>query len=63
MSQPSEKVIKLRCDALLVAMLGKDAAPTWWWSRNESFDMLTAQEQWEKDPTVVYKYLMGHAGR
>ena len=63
MSQPSEKVMKQRCDALLIAMLGKTAAPEWWDSRNKAFDMLTAREQWDKDPTVVYKYLMGNAGR
>lgn len=63
MSQPSVQLMKARCDALLVAMLGKTAAPGWWDSKNKAFDMLTAQEQWDKDPTVVYTYLMGHAGR
>jgi hypothetical protein len=62
MKHPSVQLLKVRCDALLLGMLGKDAARTWWDSRNKAFDMLTAREQWGKDPIVVYKYLMGHAG-
>ena len=59
----SVDVMKARCDVLLIAMLGKNAALTWWDSRNKAFDMLTGKDQWDQDPTIVYNYLMRHASR
>lgn len=53
-------LIKKRCDALLIAMLGSKMAPEWWQSRNKAFDMQTPFEVFGSDPDKVYKYLLGH---
>ena len=50
--------MRARCNAILLALLGETHAPLWWESRNKAFDMLTAQQQWDKNPGVVYRYLM-----
>jgi hypothetical protein len=48
---------------MLTAILGKDNVDAWWQSRNKAFDMKTAQEQFDIDPEVVYKYLLNHVQR
>jgi hypothetical protein len=55
--------LKKKCDILLAAMLGKDNIEGWWQSRNKAFNMMTAQEQLDIDPEVVYNYLMKQALR
>ena len=56
-------VIKTHCDKMLIAMLGFDNVSQWWESPNKAFDMNTPKEQWEKDPQVVYNYLLNHLQR
>jgi len=51
--------IKKRCDVLLIAMLGKQHVEAWWSKENLAFNMLTPLKQWELDPVLVYRYLMG----
>lgn len=63
MEVQSKDNIKKRCDWLLTAMLGKDNVDAWWQSRNKAFDMKTAQEQFDVDPEVVYRYLLNHVQR
>jgi len=55
--------LKKKCDILLAAMLGKDNIEGWWRSRNKAFNMMTAQEQFDIDPVIVYNYLMLQASR
>jgi hypothetical protein len=44
-------------------MLGKDNIEGWWRSRNKAFNMMTAQEQFDIEPEIVYNYLMLQALR
>ena len=55
--------MKKRCDALLIALLGKDLAPKWWESRNKAFDGKTPAEQWGIDPQSVYDYLIFYVSK
>lgn len=49
-----------RCNALLIAIVGIDAAYKWWESRNKAFDMQTPDEVWKTEPEKVYGYLLHH---
>jgi hypothetical protein len=49
---------KLRCEALVIALVGREASEGWWNSRNKAFDMLTAKEAFEQSPRTVYTYLI-----
>jgi hypothetical protein len=55
--------LKKKCDIILAAMLGEDNIEKWWQSRNKAFNMMTAQEQFDIDPEIVYNYLMLQALR
>jgi len=50
--------VRQRCNDLLIALMGKDHADSWWNSRNRAFNMLTGNQQWEIDPESVYIYLL-----
>jgi hypothetical protein len=50
--------VKQRCNVLLISLMGKDHADTWWSSHNSAFNMLTGNQQWEIDPESVYSYLL-----
>jgi len=52
-------VMRQRSEALVIALVGKDAAEKWWNSHNKAFDK-TPHEQWFDDPHQVYEYLMNH---
>lgn len=58
MTKLPEIVMRKRCDALLIAMLGKNLAPQWWHSRNKAFDGKTPEEHWKENPKDVYDYVM-----
>jgi len=55
--------LKKKCDIILAAILGEDNIEGWWRSRNKAFNMMTAQEQFDIDPEIVYNYLMLQALR
>ena len=55
-----EENMRMRCDALLLALLGTPLAKDWWHFRNKAFDMLTPEEVWKTDPTKVYEYLLNY---
>jgi hypothetical protein len=50
--------VRQRCNALLITLMGKDQADSWWSSRNSAFNMLNGNQQWEIDPESVYSYLL-----
>jgi hypothetical protein len=54
--------LRLKCDALLIALLGKEMAPKWWKSPNRAFDGKTPDIVFSIDPEEVYKYLTLHSG-
>jgi len=60
---PSVDIARLRCEVLVIAMVG-DASADWWWnSNNKAFELRTPNQQWVLDWQPVYTYLMGRAGR
>ena len=56
-----EQTMRRRSEALVVALVGLKYADTWWASKNKAFESLTPNQAWNKDPSVVYNYLMGTA--
>jgi hypothetical protein len=59
--QKRKQVLLARSQALAVALLGKQAAESWWTSANLAFKGYTPQEQFDTNPEQVYSYLMSHA--
>lgn len=55
-----EYVVKGRCEALVIAMVGEDLAEGWWTSPNRAFG---GQTPLNTDLDKVYHYLMGFAGK
>ncbi len=56
-----EKNIRARCEALLIARIGKDLAIKWWSSPNKAFFGDTPEQIYSVSPSVVYEYLMKSA--
>jgi len=50
-----------QCDALLIALLGKETAPKWWQSSNKAFDMKRPEDIWNTDYEKIYQYLVNYA--
>jgi hypothetical protein len=57
----TEHIMKQRSVALVIAMVGKDHADTWWSSPNKAFNGMTPAGQWIQDHESVYGYLMQHS--
>lgn len=55
----SAEQLRKRCNALLTAMLG-DATLVkgWWTTKNKAFKSSTPASVFDKDPVMVYSYLM-----
>lgn len=58
-----EQKMRLRCEAFLHAMLGKDHVSSWWQSRNLAFNSITPEQMWSISPEKVYHYLVGHVDK
>jgi hypothetical protein len=54
--------LKLRCDALLTALVGKNLVDDWWNRPNKGFDLQTPIAVFEQNPERVYNYLMRFSG-
>lgn len=52
------RVLRARSEALVIAMVGREMAPKWWFGSNKAFEGQTPQEQFDKNPERVYSYLM-----
>lgn len=59
--QKRQQILKKRCDWLVVALLGSQAAQSWWTSANRAFEGQCPQEYFLTNPDQVYSYLMGFA--
>lgn len=59
--QERQQVLKKRCDWLATALLGAQAAESWWTSANRAFEGHTPQEHFQHNPEQVYSYLMSYA--
>ena len=57
------EIIRMRCEALIVALVGQDLAPEWWLSKNHAFDGKTPEAMYQEDPNRVYDYLMDYADK
>jgi hypothetical protein len=56
-----DDLLRQRCDALLVAMLGKDLASRWWSNPNKAFADETPEVIFNVAPNTVYAYLLKSA--
>jgi hypothetical protein len=55
------RLLRLRSQALVVALVGKAHAELWWASPNRAFEMQTPLEQFDRNAERVYGYLMQSA--
>jgi hypothetical protein len=56
----TKDTLKLRCDEMLLALLGPEFSKCWWHSPNKAFGGLTPEGQWMLDHEIVYNYLLSH---
>ena len=56
-----EQLLRKRCEALLLAMLGEELAEKWWTSSNKAFCGDTPEQKYSVAPNAVYAYLMRSA--
>lgn len=55
------KVLRARCEVLVVALVGKALAQQWWSSSNKAFEGQTPGEQFDRNAERVYSYLLSFA--
>ena len=53
-------VLRGRCVALVIVLIGKNAASSWWSSANLAFGGKTPAEMLDLDAQMVYDYLTKH---
>jgi len=53
--------MRARCEALVIAMVGKELAPQWWTGANRAFGGDTPEQIYSVAPSAVYAYLMKSA--
>ena len=53
--------MRARCDALVVAMVGRELADKWWTGPNKAFGGDTPEQIYSVAPSAVYAYLMRSA--
>jgi len=59
-TKPNTELLKSRCDAFLIGLVGsEELAKQWWTSYNKAFKH-TPAAQFEIDPHSVHDYLMSH---
>ena len=59
-TKPNTELLKSRCDAFLIGLVGsEELAKQWWVSYNKAFKHPPAA-QFEIDPHSVHDYLMSH---
>ena len=54
------QIMRNRCESMILSMVGKDYANTWWNSPNKAFQGKTPNEVFDTDPEQVYDYIIGH---
>jgi len=50
--------IQQRCEALVIALVGKELEHDWWLTPNHAFDQQTPEVMFHFAPYIVYEYLM-----
>jgi hypothetical protein len=57
-----KQLLRVRCETLLIAMLGKeDLSAKWWNSPNKAFSGATPEQIFLTSPAEVYTYLIKSA--
>lgn len=54
------RLMRQRCETMILSMVGAETAPLWWNSKNYAFDGHTPNEMFDKNPEVVYNYVVGY---
>lgn len=54
----SPATMRARCEALVIAMVGKELADKWWNGPNKAFCNDTPEQIYSVAPNTVYAYLM-----
>ena len=57
----SPSVMRARCEALVIAMVGKELSEKWWSGSNKAFCGDTPEQIYSVAPSAVYAYLMKSA--
>ena len=57
----NKELMRQRCEALVVAMVGQNLANKWWTGSNKAFDGDTPEQIYSVAPSAVYAYLMKSA--
>ena len=57
----NEQVLRQQCEALVIAMMGKDLAVNWWTGPNKAFNGDTPEAKFSAAPETVYAYIMTSA--
>ena len=57
----SPENMRARCEALVIAMVGKELAEKWWNNPNNAFGGNTPEQVYSTAPDAVYAYLMKSA--
>ena len=53
--------MRARCEALVIAMVGREMADKWWTGANRAFGGDTPEQLYSVAPSAVYAYLMRSA--
>lgn len=53
-------LMRRRCEAMILSMVGAEMAPDWWNRKNYAFGGSTPNEMFEQDPERVYQYIIEH---
>ena len=61
MTEISAENMRARCEALVIAMVGKDLSKQWWNEPNRAFCGDTPEQIYSVAPKAVYAYLMKSA--
>ena len=57
----SPATMRARCEALVVAMVGREMSDKWWTGSNKAFGGDTPEQIYSVAPSAVYAYLMRSA--
>ena len=57
----SPSVMRARCEALILSMVGREMVNKWWISSNRAFGGDTPEQMYNVAPGAVYDYLMRSA--
>ena len=57
----SPATMRARCDALVIALVGREMSDKWWNGPNKAFGGDTPEQIYSVAPSAVYAYLMRSA--